>query len=455
MNSINISIPINIQAAMNLLSQNGYKAYITGGCLRDFLTGRQPVDFDISTSAKPEEIIETFKNYKQLYTGLKHGTVMVIIKNEMIEITTFRTDGEYKDNRRPESVIFTDSIETDLARRDFTINSMATDSNFLIDPFGGKEDIKNKLLRCVGNPFIRFTEDALRIMRALRFASVLEYKVEDETKKAMFELKDLLLNISRERITSEFLKALCGRAVRKTFMEFSGIIEVIIPEIKDTIGFNQHNPHHVYDVYEHTLVSVEAASNYCSINEAESALLKTVMFFHDIAKPACFTMDQNKKGHFYKHPGVSAEMTKVILERMRFPGKSIKTIVELIKFHDIELGTSRKEIKKILQKLGIKLTKNLFIIKRADIMAQNPVLMRKNLQKTDIAENIAEEIIKSGNCLSLKDLAVNGDDLIKAGIKKGEMVGKTLDTLLNKVINDEIENEKDVLIKEVEKHTLI
>lgn len=437
---VKIRIPLNIKRALSQLHQAGFEAYVVGGCVRDTFLGKTPHDWDIATSATPHEIRGVFGGYRQIDTGLKHGTVMVVMDGGLVEITTFRVDGEYSDGRRPDNVAFTSSITEDLARRDFTINACAITDTLLIDPFGGREDAKNQLIRCVGDPVKRFTEDALRILRGIRFAAVLDFKVEERTKTAMLACRHLLKNVSQERITAEFCKTLQGMNVKNTLLEFKDILLFILPEVKDMMGFDQHNRYHVYDVYEHSLNAVESIES--------DLILRTAMFFHDIAKPACFTLDENAAGHFYGHPEMSADMAGKILQRMKFSTAHSHAVIELIKYHDHPLELNSKSVKKLLNKLGEVQFRRLLKVKRADILAQNPVFAKERLKKLDILEGILDEILATNACLSLRDLAVNGDDLILLGIPEGKQIGDVLNRLLEMVLNEEAENSKDALLEE-------
>jgi len=438
-NSFKIHIPSRIKSALDKLHHAGYEAYVAGGCIRDTFLGKEPHDWDIATSAAPKEVQSLFDGCRQIDTGLKHGTLIVIIDKEPVEITTFRVDGEYSDGRRPDTVSFTLSITEDLSRRDFSINACAAAGNLLIDPFGGLEDAKNQLIRCVGNPVQRFTEDALRILRGIRFASVLNFKVEEKTKAAMFECMKLLKNVSQERITEEFCKTLQGMNVRNTLLEFRDIMVSILPEIKEMTDFDQHNKYHVHDVYEHSLKAVELIES--------SHVLRVTMFFHDIGKPSCFTLDEKNVGHFYGHPEISAQMTEKILQRMKFSTADNGTVTELVKYHDIQIGATAKSVKKLLSKLGEVQFRRLLKVKKADIMAQNPLFAKKRLEFLDMIQLIFNEIITANTCVSLRDLAVNGVDLIQLGIPQGKQIGIILNRLLEMVLNEELENKKDALLE--------
>jgi tRNA nucleotidyltransferase (CCA-adding enzyme) len=439
MDDFYIDLPEKIKLVLNKLHTTEFQAYIVGGCVRDTLLCKKPYDFDITTSATPQEIKCVFKDYQQIDNGIKHGTVTVIIENECIEITTFRIDGTYSDGRRPDDVVFTTNILEDLSRRDFTINAVAATEKLLIDPYNGQEDIKNNIIRCVGDPKTRFHEDALRILRGIRFASVLSFKVEEKTMLAMFECKELLKNISQERITSEFCKTLLGQSVKSVLTEFKEILIYIIPEIKDTLGFKQHNPHHIYDVYVHSITAVQSIES--------DIILRVTMLFHDIAKPFCFTLDERKIGHFYGHPALSAHMTKLTLQRMKFSKEDINIVTQLIKYHDFKIELSSKSVKKLLNIIGEIQFRRLLKVKRADNLAHSLQFINATTKHLDNVEQILNNIIVANACITLQHLAINGDDLIELGIPKGKKIGTILNNLLQMVLNEELENNRDALLE--------
>lgn len=439
MEPLRIDIPKTIQLALDKLGKAGYEAYIVGGCVRDALLGVEPQDWDITTSAIPEEIQQIFNNYGQRDTGLKHGTVMIIFQNELIEITTFRIDHEYSDGRRPDSISYTSNVIEDLGRRDYTINACAMDGKQLVDPFGAREDIRNRLIRCVGDPVERFTEDSLRILRGIRFASTLNFTVEENTRRAMFECKGLLKNISWERIRVEFCKTLLGINVHDILIEFKDIISFMIPEIKEMIDFEQHNKYHVYDVYQHSLKAIELIDR--------DMVLRVTMFFHDIAKPISFSLDEEMIGHFYGHPKISAQITGKILKRMRFSNEDINTITQLIEFHNTEIGFTTKSVRRILSKLGEVQLRRLLKVKRADTMAKNPMFVAGGLETLDAIEGILDELIARDDCFTLADLKLDGYDLMGIGIPEGKKIGVILNKILDMVLKEEIENKREILME--------
>jgi tRNA nucleotidyltransferase (CCA-adding enzyme) len=451
--SIKINIPKDPALVVKMLLDSGFEAGVVGGSVRDAIMNEVPHDWDICTSATPYEIQVVFQGFRQLTMGLKHGTVVIIINGDAIEVTTYRVDGEYSDGRRPDNVEFTRNLVEDLSRRDYTQNAIFyNDIQGLVDPFNGVEDIKNKVIRCVGNPDKRLKEDALRILRGIRFASKLGFKVEEATESAMFSNKELLKNVSIERITVEFIKTLQGKNARLVLNEFREVIAYIIPEIKAMIGFEQNNPYHIYDVWQHTLMAV---------NEVEDVVLKLTMFFHDIAKPSCYTVDENGCGHFYGHGDISAKITSEIFKRMKMTnadginGNDLRDIIELIKYHDINIEPRKKNIRKILSKLqGNKLQfQRLLSVKRADVLSQHPDKLEHRLKEIDSIELIFNEVVSEESCTTLKDLAVTGKDLIDLGVPAGKEIGIMLNQLLEAVINEKLANEKAELLIAVKKST--
>lgn len=409
-----------------------------GGCVRDSILGKIPNDWDITTNALPEQVLKCFSNYKIIATGLKHGTVTIIIDNEHFEVTTFRIDGKYTDNRRPDNVEFTGNLKDDLSRRDFTINAMAYNTKTgLVDFFGCKHDIENKIISCVGEPDTRFNEDSLRILRALRFASVLGFKIDSKTTQSIHKNKYLLKNIAVERISSELNKLLLGYNAKQILYNFSDVLIEFIPEIQLMIGFNQNNPHHNLDVWEHTIEAV-SQSPY-------NIILRLSMLFHDIAKPLCYTEDEEHIGHFYGHAFKSSDMASIILKRLKYDNYTITTVKELIFYHDTNTKPKKRTIKRLLNKIGEERFKQLIEIKRADIKAHNPKYIN-DLDNTYSTIDLLNEIIKQQQCFHLKDLKINGKDLIDIGIPKGIQVGVILNKLMDMIIDDDIENDRDKLL---------
>lgn len=432
------------KTAVLLLKNSGYEAFLIGGSVRDFIMGLPIGDIDITTNATPTEVKEVFSNFRVIETGIKHGTVTVLIDNEPLEITTYRSEGAYSDNRHPDSVTFSKTLSDDVVRRDFTMNAIAFDfSDGFCDLVQGIDDIKNQTIRCIGDAETRFNEDALRILRALRFSSVLGFTIEENTKNAIHKCKDLLKNISGERIREEFIKLLCGKNAYNVLQEFSDVVSVFIPEIKPCINFKQENRHHCYDVYTHTLKAVEKSN--------PDPIVRLALFFHDIAKPLVAHFDEKGEQHYYGHPKKSAEITEKILTRLRFDNDTKNKVVTLVAFHDspIMVNTStspdRKRLKKIMSQIGAELIFPLMEIKYCDNSAQNPAYYRGD-EFYEETKSIINEIITEKECFSIKDLAINGNDLMEIGYK-GKKIGEILNTLLNMVISEKIENDFDVLLQ--------
>lgn len=419
----------------------GHKAYLVGGCVRDSLMDRAVHDHDITTSALPEQIIALFPDCTVVPTGLKHGTVTVIWNGEPLEITTFRVDGTYSDSRRPDSVSFTSDIKDDLSRRDFTMNAIALGADMdMIDPFGGKNDIDNKLIRCVGDPVKRFTEDALRILRAVRFASQLGFDIEENTAAAIHSMKDRLSLISVERIREEIDKLICGVNCVSVMLEYSDVITCVIPELAPCVGFDQHSPYHKYNVWEHTVRAVDAAP-------AGNLLLRRTMLFHDIAKPVCAKFDENGRGHFKRHAHVGADMAENVMKRLKYDNRSIAEIRTLIYHHSDKYKTV-PDLKRLISKIGKDSFFRLIDVRKADNLAKNEFVYDENLFFDHLAD-LAREFLDNGECCSLKQLAVNGCDLTGIGLN-GTDVGDMLRLLLDKVIDGELPNKKDALLSYAE-----
>ncbi len=431
----------NTEQVLNELEKHGFEAYMVGGCVRDSIMGRECHDIDITTNARPEEILAVFSGFKVVPTGIKHGTVTVFCGDVPFEITTYRIDGEYTDCRRPENVEFTADITADLARRDFTINAVAMDRNgCLVDPFDGISDMKAGIIRCVGAPEKRFGEDALRIMRAVRFASQLGFTIEEETSAAVHRMKDLLQKISHERIRDELDKLVCGRSCISVLLEYSDVITAVIPEFKPSIGLDQCTPYHKYNVWEHTVRAVSFAPE----NDVK---MRRTLLFHDIGKPACLKFDETGRGHFKQHDRVGAEITEKVMKRLRYDTKSISYSTALIANHSKKLR-SRADIKKMMYRIGDELFLALTEMKKCDNSAKNDFVIEENAVFDRLA-GIGREIIANNECRSLKGLAVNGSDLLGLGLK-GAKIGKMQQRLLELVMEDELPNEKDKLLKYAE-----
>ena len=426
--------------ALELLHKAGYEAYLVGGCVRDLIMKIPAHDYDITTNATPEEMKKVFFGYTTIETGIKHGTITFLYNKEPIEITTYRIEGEYKDNRHPETVEFTTKLENDLSRRDFTMNALVYNENEgIIDLFGGQKDIASKTIRAIGVAENRFKEDALRILRAMRFSSQLGFEIEEETKKAMVKCAPLLYNISAERISQELNKLLVGKNVKNVILDCYEILGEILPEIKKMHGFDQCNKYHIYNVLEHTAISVE------SIDPV--AHLRLAMLLHDTGKVYTFTRDENGTGHFYGHNKVSSEIARDFLNKYKYDNFTKERVVQLVKIHDTPIEMDRIFIKKRLNRLGKDAFFDLLKVKRADNLAQNPKYFW--LDKLNEMENIAREIVKE-NEFTLSSLKIDGNDLITLGIR-GKKIGEVLNLLLNEVIEEKIPNEREALLKRATK----
>ncbi len=434
-----IIYPENVGYIIDKLNERGFEAFLVGGCVRDSILGKTPYDWDITTNARPETVKNIFD--KTYDTGIKHGTVSVAVDNVFFEVTTYRIDGEYKDSRRPENVSFTSSLRADLARRDFTINAMAYNPQTgLVDYFDGLKDLQERQIKAVGNPGLRFLEDALRMLRAIRFSAQLGFSIEKGTFMAITENSGSIRNISRERIRDEVNKLItspnpsCFNNLYK-----SGLLAHIMPEFVPCYSTEQNNPYHVYNVAEHIIHTVEAVES--------TGILRWTMLLHDIGKPARKTTDEKGIDHFYGHPEVSTRMADRILNDLRFDKDSIKKILTLVKYHDIDIFDTKRSVRRVANKVGENLFLQLIEVQRADAMGQNPVFLDKTLEKLDNIKRIYSEIKERHECLSLSQLALNGDDLISLGMKPGKEMKEVLNYLFELVLENPELNERDKLIE--------
>lgn len=429
-------IPGQVLDALERLQHAGYPAYLVGGCVRDLLRGETPHDFDITTAALPEETKAVFSDLHVAETGIKHGTVTVLLDKYPLEITTFRTDGTYSDGRHPDTVRFTRTLEEDLRRRDFTVNAMAlSPASGLVDPFRGRDDLTEGIIRCVGDPEARFREDTLRILRGTRFASCLDFKIEPSTADTIHRLTPLLKNVSIERISAEFVRLLCGTGVERVLTHFRELIAFFVPEIRPTFDFDQKTPHHCFDVYTHTVKVVAATP--------PEPVLRLAAFFHDIGKPAAFTC-KNGKGHFHGHPGISAMIAETVMHRLHMERKLIRDVVLLVKEHDCLLKKTENGALRLLQRMPNKLLDPLLFLMRADASAKTapaPSLARVEKLGAELSE-----ILRNAPCLTVKDLAIGGKELLELGIPEGKQIGEMLDTLLNLVIDGVLQNSKEAIV---------
>ena len=433
-----IVLPAFAAEALERLEAAGFESYAVGGCVRDALRGVAPGDYDLTTAALPEEVEAVFAGERVIETGLRHGTVTVLLAGQPLEITTFRVDGDYADARHPDSVRFTRSLRDDLARRDFTVNAMAySPRRGLADPFGGRDDLAAGVLRCVGDPDRRFSEDALRIMRLARFASTLELSIEPETAAAAMRHREALGAVSAERVAAELVKLLCGAGVRRVLTERIDLLAPVLPELALQKGFDQRHPCHIYTALEHTAAAVEAI--------APVPVLRLAALLHDIAKPACFTLDAEGVGHFYGHPERGAEMADEILRRLRFDTATRERVTLLIRWHDRVIEPTAPAVRRALSRLGEEAFFQLLALKRADNFGQGEVL-RYRQREYDELERLAREAIAEGQCLSLRSLAVNGDTLRRCGVAPGPEMGRMLNDALRAVLDGEVPNEKNAIL---------
>lgn len=433
-------LPEHIQYVLSRLTGAGYAAFAVGGCVRDALAGRTPNDYDVCSSARPEQVHAVFAGQNVRDTGLQHGTVTVVLGHEPVEITTFRVDGSYSDSRHPDHVLFTDDIRSDLARRDFTINAMAYHpEQGLIDPFGGQADMNSGLIRCVGNPRDRFAEDALRILRALRFAARFGYRMEPETDAALHALAPSLSGIAAERVRVELDGILLAPDAGHILLAYSDVLGVVLPEALPCVGFNQRNPHHRYDVWEHTIHAVDAAP--------PDAILRWTMLFHDLGKPQTFSTDSQGIGHFYRHAHVSAALADDIMRRLRFSNAERECIEELVRRHDGVIPPDKKALRRLLSRIGRAQFDRLLAVHRADNMAQAPELIEPRLRELSVISALADEIEREGNCTDTRHLAVNGHDLLALGYAPGPALGAEMKLLLDRVLEQPELNEKNTLLR--------
>lgn len=437
----NVKIPDPVLFIIQALEKSGYEAYMVGGCVRDNILGRIPHDYDICTSATPDKIMEVFPYEEIIPTGLKHGTVTILINDEPFEVTTYRIDGVYSDKRRPDNVEFTDNLIEDLKRRDFTINAMAYNTRVgLVDPFNGLNDIKHEKIQCVGSAKDRFSEDALRILRAIRFASQLDFTIMPGTDWEIHQQYRQLSNISTERINGEFCKIAKSDIFCIQLILYKDVFSLFIPELEDIIGFKQNNPYHDYDVFEHTVKALERC-------ESDDLIVKLAVFFHDFGKPHSYEDGKDGIRHFKGHGRVSAELANEIMKRLRFDNDTRDKVVELVYYHDATFEIGEKYIRRWLNKIGEKQFRRLLEVRKADIKGQKSDCDIERINKIECIEQLLEQELSEQVCFSLKDLEVNGEDVKRIMmLKQGKDVGVWLNKILNLVIDGKLNNTRDDLI---------
>ena len=437
-----IQLPEKVNTIIQTLQEHGYEAYAVGGCVRDSLLGREPGDWDITTSASPDETKKLFA--RTVDTGIEHGTVTVLLGKEGFEVTTYRIDGKYEDSRHPTEVIFTRNLREDLLRRDFTINAMAyNDTEGIVDIFGGMDDLKRKIIRCVGNARERFGEDALRIMRGVRFAAQLGFSLEKETKEAMTELAPTLEKISAERIQTELVKLLVSDSpelIREAY--HLGITAVILPEFDAMMRTGQETKYHKYDVGEHTVQAV--------CNVPPDKVLRLTMLLHDVAKPEMKTVDADGTAHFKGHDIRGEQKAKEILRRIKFDNDTIHKVTKLVRWHDYRMPAEKKNVRKAMSKISAELFPMYLLVKRADILAHSMYRREEELENLSGLQKCYEEIVADHECVSLKQLAVTGTDLIGIGMKPGKQIGEVLNELLRIVLEYPEFNNKEHLLRFVQ-----
>ena len=424
----------------DIIEENGYLAYCVGGCVRDVLRGQRPHDFDITTSALPEQVTEIFESVgcKVICTGIAHGTVTVLYDDSHFEITTMRKECGYRDNRHPDSVVFVEDIVLDLSRRDFTMNAIAYSfsQKAIVDPFDGAGDIGKGVIRSVGDPARRFDEDALRILRALRFSSQLGYALDSETETAMRKKMNLISNLSSERIYSELVKLLCGDNAGRTVYDYYDVLSVIIPQLSDCYAFHQHSRYHCHDVLRHICEVID--------NIPPKKHLRLAALFHDLGKPDCFSLDDEGAGHFYGHSKVSADIAESVLNRLKSDKLTADQVVFLVKHHDTPLPKDELLIKKRISKIGEKCFFDLLLLAKADCLGQDRSVRCRLADYDEIADT-ARRVIDSADCLNIKNMKINGHDIILMGVGEGKQVGQILSALFDMVINNRVKNEHDSL----------
>lgn len=435
-----MELPEGVQTILNTLTAAGFEAYGVGGCVRDSLLGRVPQDWDICTSALPEETKNCFSGCRVLDTGLQHGTVTVLLGKTPYEITTFRQDGAYVDHRKPSQVQFVSTLPQDLSRRDFTIGAMAVDrEGNIVDLFDGQGDLRRQCIRCVGEPEQRFEEDALRILRGLRFASQLNFRIHPDTARAMEEKKMLLRYVSGERIYGELTRLLMGEGAATVLQQYGSVLTAVLPELQPAMGFLQHHPCHHKDVWGHT---VEALS-YAPPN----SYVRWALLLHDLGKPDCFSLGEDGVGHFYGHPDRGAVLAEHILKRLRADKKTRDTVCMLVKYHDYQTPVTEKYARRCLMKFGVEPLKLLLEVKGCDALAHaNTPKAQARYAALLQMKVLVQDAIASNACVTVQALNISGTDLLELGIPKGPKVGEVLNRLLLDVVDGRCENDKSMLL---------
>lgn len=432
-----ITLPRKVMMIINNLQLHGYEAFAVGGCVRDSILARRPEDWDITTSARPEEIKKLFR--RTVDTGIEHGTVTVLLGKDHYEVTTYRVDGAYEDNRHPKEVRFTTRLEEDLRRRDFTINAMAyNDEVRLVDVFGGMQDLNHHLIRCVGDPMERFSEDALRILRAVRFSAQLNFPIEPSTAEAVRKLAPTLEHISAERIQTELVKLLVSPHPERIQDAYElGITKVVLPEWDAMVGVKQQTPHHKYDVDQHTLRALK--------NVKRDKILRLTMLFHDMGKPLVKTTDENGRDHFKGHALVSEEIARRVMRRLKFDNETVKKVTRLVCYHDYRMEATPANVRRAMNRIGVELFPYYLAVRMADVKAQSPYRRREKIENIVDIRKLYQQALLNDECVTLRQLAVSGRDLMDLGMCPGREMGSMLSELLEYVIDDPARNDKDIL----------
>lgn len=432
-----IVLPRKVLMIINNLQFHGYEAFAVGGCVRDSILAKRPEDWDITTSAKPEQIKKLFR--RTVDTGIKHGTVTVLLGKDSFEVTTYRVDGAYEDSRHPKEVRFTNRLEEDLKRRDFTINAMAyNDEVRLVDVFGGMQDLNHHLIRCVGDPEERFSEDALRILRAVRFSAQLNFPIEPNTAAAVRKLAPTLKNISAERIRTELVKLLVSAHPERIRDAYElGITQIILPEWDAMEGVTQNTPHHKYNVAEHTIRAMK--------NVKRDKILRLTMLFHDMGKPAVKTTDENGRDHFRGHALVSEETARRVMRRLKFDNETVKTVARLVCYHDYRVEATSQNVRRAMNRIGVELFPYYLAVRMADAKAQSTYQRREKIENIVEMRRLYKETLQQEDCVTLRQLAVGGHELMELGMKPGREIGSMLSELLEYVIDDPSRNTKEIL----------
>lgn len=437
--NMKIKLPEHVNQIIHRLQKEGFDAYAVGGCVRDTLLGKEPKDWDITTSATPDVVKKLFIH--TIDTGIEHGTITVMLEHVGYEVTTYRIDGEYEDARHPKEVIFTGNLREDLRRRDFTINAMAyNDKQGLVDAFDGVKDLENGIIRCVGEARERFTEDALRMLRAVRFAAQLGFSIEEGTKAAIKELAPTIAKVSAERIQMELVKLLCSDYPMEMSKVYElGLTAVFLPEFDRMMEMQQNNKHHAYSVGMHTIRTLPEVP--------KDKALRLAMLFHDVGKPLCVTTDEEGQDHYYGHPQIGADLTKNILRRLKFDNATIQQVCHLIRYHDERPSLTQKSVRRMLSRVGAEYMPNLLLVKYADLMGQSDYNREKKLAYIKELEAIFDKLMRENQCTSKSQLAISGQDLIAMGLPQGKVIGQVLNQLFEQVLETPELNTKDKLLE--------